>query len=291
MFRREGRAISPFFVFASKNLSISLHKIAMRPRIEPHIEAKCIALYSQGLSLRDVGIVLGISNAAVLKTLKRNEVPRRERGRAIALSKRNDIPIPEALQRMELLGDGHITIGRHQSCFSYGTSQKEYAEWLCDTFRKFGLPPVGVGVYETNTWDGDRRKRHIGYHFNTISTIQLHEQRQRWYGSGIKRVPTDLHMSHEVLLHWWIGDGSFNKHGKYGWLATDSFSEGEVVHLSQQVNDLLGTHIKAVPCRSRHKGVEKIVYRIYIPRESLEEIWHFTGISPVECYRYKWGLK
>lgn len=266
----------------------------MRPRIEPHIETKCVELYSQGLSLRDVGKTLGIGDAVVLKILKRNEIARRERGQAIALSKRNDIPIPETLQRIidgELLGDGHITVGRHQSCFSYGTSQKEYAEWLGETFRQFGMPLVGEGVYKTNAWDGSRRKRHVGYHFNTISTVQLHEQRQRWYGSGLKRVPADLNMSRETLLHWWIGDGSFNKRKKYGWLATDSFSEKEVVGLSQQVNNLLDTHIRAVPCRCRHKGVEKIVYRIYIPRESLEEIWHFVGFPPTECYRYKWGLK
>jgi hypothetical protein len=193
--------------------------LKMNYRIEPQIENKCILLYSQGLSLRNIGKALDVSSTAVLNALKRNGILRRERGQAIALSKLNDVPIPETLQRMidgELLGDGHITVGRHQSCFSYGTSKKEYAEWLCEMFNQFRLPPVGVGVYKSNNWDGNRRKRHIGYHFNTISTIQLYEQRQRWYPFGIKRVPDDLCLSRETLLHWWIGDGSFNKRSRYG---------------------------------------------------------------------------
>jgi hypothetical protein len=92
-------------------------------------------------------------------------------------------------------------------------------------------------------------------------------------------------------LCWWIGDGNLNKRGKYGWLLTDSFSEQEVNLLSQRINNLLGTVVKTNRCRCIHKGIETFVYRIYIPRVSLEEIWHFIGFPPVDCYRYKWGLK
>lgn len=250
-----------------------------------------ISLYNQGNSLRDIEKILHLHKSAIYKILKKNNILR-ERGKAIALSKLNDIPISKELQNIingELLGDGHITVGNHQSCFSYGTSKKEYAEWLSDLINNHGLKTVGNGVYQTNTKDGINHKYHMGYRFNTISTIQLHEQRNRWYKNNIKIVPKDLILSKESLLHWWIGDGTFNKKSKTGWIATDSFAENEVVFLSNQINDLLNTKLKVNKCSSIYKNIEKDIFRIYIPRESLENILYFIGPCPVKCYKYKWG--
>jgi hypothetical protein len=255
---------------------------------------QCISLYSQNLSTRDIEKILGVSNSTVCKALNRNNIPLRDPGYAIFLSKKNDIPIPETLQKIidgEMLGDGHITVGKYQSCFSYGTNQEEYARWLCGKFNEFGIPSVGNGVNKIDVFDERYNKWYVTYHFNTISTVQLHEQRQRWYQNGIKTVPDDLCLSRETLLCWWIGDGTRNVNGGYGWLETDSFSEQEVNLLSQRINDLLGTSVKTNRCRYMNKGIETFVHRIYIPRVSLEEIWHFIGFPPVDCYRYKWGLK
>lgn len=255
-------------------------------------ENQCIKLYSEGNSLRQVAKIADISASLVLKILKKNNAPRRDRVRALILSKVNDFQINPFLHRVingELLGDGHVTKGVHQSCFSYGTSQEEYANWLSNLFVKNGVPICGNGVYKNVSYYKVRKKVYTKFLFNTLSNKDFYKIRHKWYDDlGVKKVPDNLKISKEVILHWWIGDGSYNKKGKYGWLATDSFLEEEVIILSDKLNSFLNIETRPRSCKI--KG-EKIVFRIYIPRVSLEEILHFTGFPPVECYRYKWGFK
>ncbi len=49
------------------------------------------------------------------------------------------------------------------------------------------------------------------YHLRTISSVQLHSQRQRWYLNGTKRVPRDLKLTPFKCFIWYCEDGSLYK--------------------------------------------------------------------------------
>lgn len=256
------------------------------------LEKQIIELYLGGQSLRKTGKIVNKSPDIVRKILIKNNIDRRNKSESVALNLRNNITLNEYIIKIiegELLGDGHINLGKYQSCFSYGSSKEEYVKYLSNIFKENNIPSVGVGVYTSNTFDKRYNKRYLKYHFSTISTLQLKEMRKKWYDeNGIKIVPKDLILSKESILSWWIGDGSNNINRFYGWLETDAFTEKEVNFLSNSLNSVVGINSKVNKCKVENN---KTVYRIYIPRVSLEIMLDFIGPCPVECYNYKWRRK
>ena len=103
------------------------------------------------------------------------------------------------------------------------------------------------------------------------------ELRDKWYPNGKKIIPKDLIITPTVFLHWFLGDGNYNKsHGIT--LCTDSFSEKDVLTLINNLN-------KNYCIESYHR---KLTNRIIIPNRYVFEIFNIIGQSPVYCYLHKW---
>ena len=96
-------------------------------------------------------------------------------------------------------------------------------------------------------------------HLTTPNTVQLYEIRQKWYNKqGTKIIPSDLILTPDKVLHWYIGDGSLKKRKNKDEslslssieLCTQGFNEEEAERLSNLIKKDLGITAKAYKDRS-----------------------------------------
>jgi hypothetical protein len=111
-------------------------------------------------------------------------------------------------------------------------------------------------------------------------------QFERWYPSGSKIVPTDVEISKEMLLWWYIGDGCLiRKKSRPNWrrvnLATDSFTPDEVFCLIEKLGVFLG----------EDDNIYEEKNKIMISRKSLH---CFSSLMqdacPIGTYQYKFDF-
>ena len=172
-----------------------------------------------------------------------------------------------------IIGDGHIAqINKHTARYAQACKYKEFLDHIQEV-----LPLNWGPICQDKKW-------HC-YHIKSRFTPSLLIFRQRWYPKGKKIVPKDIILSKEVLLYWFLGDGSIrfpnrskfpnSKHYEIK-LATDSFSRKDNLFLISKLaeigieSSLLGRNQIRIMARSNHKFFKLI------------------GDSPIDCYKYKW---
>jgi len=243
-----------------------------------------VASYACGMSLTALAAKHGTNLHHIRKVLHVHGVPLRTRFEVARIREHNDVPLSsEMVQRIEgeLLGDGSVKPQKFQSFFSFRTSDRNYAEWLAGFFVDNGMPLIGQGVStEQHVSFGTSCTAHS---FRTISTVQLHAVRQRWYDSqGRKHVPEDLEISPLRVLHWWIGDGSVRGECA-GLLCTDAFALDEQKLLSHKLNETANLRSHVVPWGS--------YYRIYIHSASMLDFLAYIGTAPFATTAHKWNVR
>ncbi len=181
-----------------------------------------------------------------------------------------------------LLGDGHITKPRGNSCqFSYITSKRGHAEYIYQKLKRMAVGECRNGPVRSNVYDKRTKKIYISYRFRTVSNRVFLGLRQRWYPSGIKIIPQDVKVTPVSVLIWYLGDGSLIEanRSRYIKLCTNGFDRTNVEQvMSPQLAKYEPSFIRA----------SETQWWVYIPRRHIDKFLSFIGDCPVPEYSYKW---
>jgi LAGLIDADG DNA endonuclease family/Homing endonuclease associated repeat len=173
----------------------------------------------------------------------------------------------------ELLGDGSME-QHSNACFSHSTANFNYAKLLHGKLETTGLPlrPLEP-VPARNGGKPQLRTR-------TSCNISFTTLRQRWYPYGKKIVPSDLHLTKTMCLHWYLGDGYVEQHTVK--FSTCGFTETEVVRLAALLTTL---GFKA--SKNRRSGGHFVVR---MSKEAAPRFLQWIGPCPAHGYEHKWNL-
>jgi hypothetical protein len=129
----------------------------------------------------------------------------------------------------ELLGDGSIS---KEGRYCHTNKHREYIEFLKN---KMNLNGYYVWIKDNKYFD----LRTSRYYYRTVlKTYSVFKNvRQQWYPFGKKRVPLDIRIDEEVLLHWIMGDGSISKNGQSFRLATGGFDRESILILKSKLEE------------------------------------------------------
>ena len=202
---------------------------------------------------------------------------------------KSNIPIVLSPEEMEfidgaLLGDGHITKPRGNSCqFSYITSKRGHAEYVYQKLKRMAVGECEDGPVKSRVYDKRTKKTYISYRFRTVSNLTFFGMRMRWYPEGVKIIPPDVKMTPISALIWYLGDGSLIEANRsyYIKLCTNGFEKENVEKvLFPQLSMYEPSFIRA----------SETQWWVYIPRRHIDEFLSFVGGCPVSEYTYKWKL-
>ncbi|MFX0092889.1 MAG: hypothetical protein ACFFBD_14115 [Candidatus Hodarchaeota archaeon] len=112
----------------------------------------------------------------------------------------------------------------------------KWVEYVADLFRDNGYY---ADIRTTYLIDKHGVKKPI-LHLLTEASLNLYIERSRWYGI-VKNVPWDFELTPTSLLHWLMGDGSFNNEISF---STQNFHRDEVEFLAGQLRQKLGVKAK-----------------------------------------------
>jgi DNA-binding XRE family transcriptional regulator len=140
-----------------------------------------------------------------------------------------------------LLGDSSIRSDKGKY-FTYQAvgKDKKFLDWLEKKIENFGI----------KCWISKNKADLflLGFYINSCPFPELISLREKWYkqeaGKTIKIIPKDLEVTSNVLLFWYLGDGSLirRKNDKnripFIVLATNSFSKVDLNFLIQKLKEL-----------------------------------------------------
>jgi DNA-binding XRE family transcriptional regulator len=145
----------------------------------------------------------------------------------------------EGIIHGSLLGDASIRIWKNKYLYYKHTAKdKQFLEWLGEFFNKL---PVTVYILKDNPGT-----HALGFYIKT-NLSELLELRRTWYkeknGKVRKVVPENLELNPNVILHWYLGDGSLQRDYKGGRkpkiiLATNAFGKEDIVLLIEKLRIL-----------------------------------------------------
>jgi hypothetical protein len=212
--------------------------------------------------------LLGITTWSVQDRLRRQGIPltghRTSPTHRTSLSERQQEVIDG-----ELLGDGHLQRRRAENAarLRWSFKSRQHIDLLCDEFAEFD-PTVR------------RRRDRDGWTMWTQSNQFLTGQHDRWYGTGMKRVPRDLRLTPLAAFHWYIGDGSIDKN-QYAVICSEGFPTEDnefLVSLLAQIG---------IPASLQRRG--DIGHRIYLGAKGTQPFLDYIGHCRVLDYAHKWG--
>ncbi len=172
-----------------------------------------------------------------------------------------------------LLGDGHLDANKSSARYTQGCKYKEFLEHVMQV-----LPLEWGPIWEDQKWNC--------YHVKSHFVPNLLDFWKKWYVNGKKVIPKDLQITKEVLLYWFLSDGSIRFSNRHKFpnsryfeikLATDGFTKDGNLFLISTLKDI---GISANLLSSN---------KIRIFSESKEHFFNLIGNAPVLCYNYKWN--
>jgi len=230
------------------------------------------------LSSHQIAKLCGISGT--IYWLHKLNIPIRSGSESTHLRRANHCNLSqEAIEWLngELLGDGCLLSQSIYSAeFKYGSKYLEYAQYVSDTLKFFGVKQSGKIRKCCN-----KKLGNYSYHYQSCSYVELLSIRKKWYPEGKKIVPKDIKLTSLTCRQWVIGDGSLMKSkagSPYIKLATCGFIISDVKWLIKQLKNL---NFKV----TRWPSCNTISISIYSTKDFLD----YIGKSPVECYSYKFN--
>jgi len=243
-----------------------------------------IKKYNSGLSIRQIAESVGFSPSKIYNMLHSANTQMRSSREGLRLTKQNNSPLSSTIIHKiegELLGDGCLQKRTWQSSFSFTNHNKDYTYWLANLFIENEICLSGKGIYKETYYHKNWGKWYTRYSFCTLCSIQFEELESQWYIARKKIVPKCLKISPDLVLHWFLGDGSLPKK-EYAIFCTDSFSHEEVCFLSDSLNKTIG--IKSSPTSYKN------CYRLFVPKTSVPALLEYIGPTPFESLKHKWNL-
>lgn len=227
-----------------------------------------------GFAPKDIADVMGISPWSIRYRLKKQGIVLVERR---GLVQNKEVLDDRQMQVLdgEMLGDGSIQFqdGKDRVArLRWTLKSRGHVDLLMDEFSELG-PNLSPRSEEEDRY---------GWHMWTEGNLDVTTQRHRWYPDGEKRVPRDLRMTPLVAFHWYIGDGSLDRHGSIT-LCSEGFSRDDNLFLSGL---LQGVGIDA-GMRNCDRGSGT---RIALGVEASRAFLKYIGHCRVADYAHKWGV-
>lgn len=142
-----------------------------------------------------------------------------------------------------------------------------------------------ANLSESNCKHPKTKKMSYGYSGRTTVSEYLTTQYERWYPKGSKIVPRDIDLSDEMLLWWYLGDGTLHRRKSRPnyrriMFCTDSFSVEDNEFLISKLKDRFG---------------DKSIYlernEIAVSSDALVGLCRvLDGKNPVPEYEYKFNF-
>lgn len=185
----------------------------------------------------------------------------------------------------ELLGDGCITkSNRGHFIFSLTCGNKGYAEYLHSVMAPLlnSKSKVHSGITKPHSINGKyiSPRPHYCLRYSHKVFDYFYD---RWYLPK-KNVPSDIELTPEICLHWYLGDGSISANRTLQLnLSTDGFSQKDVIFLLNELK-LKGLQ----PTMSNDRNIYYVLH--FFGKHALEFL-KYIGTCPVESLSYRWDTK
>ncbi|MHA2232742.1 MAG: hypothetical protein ACXAB4_09650, partial [Candidatus Hodarchaeales archaeon] len=175
--------------------------------IQRHFNGEHSLPYSKKLSAIITGELLGDGNLSCPANSKANQwsMPLKNYIDAIETPKRlakelgsNTLSTTEAIQKYNFTAKK--LVNAQIAHFRLHKSPLE-EPWIRYVAKQFENDSYSVNFVPTNR----------SIHMTTQGTVQLYNQYRLWYPSSKKQVPKNLNLTPEIVLHWYVGDGSLGK--------------------------------------------------------------------------------
>lgn len=231
-----------------------------------------------------------ISNGTIYKELIKNGIPVRGKSESVSiasctLDRDKSFLSEELIEWVDgfLLGDGGIHFTRKSktpfigSRFHMGSVQKEWTDYGMSGFASYQVK------FSINKENRDKKHPNPLYCGITLTHPDIIKQAIRWYGQNVqckKAVPSDVRITPQSLLLWYLGDGSISKIGGSFFirLAACAFS-------SSDIDNTLIPKLKALGIEASRDQSKN---DIRISGSSIGTFFNLIGKrSPIACYQYK----
>lgn len=194
-----------------------------------------------------------------------------------------------------LLGDGYLQKWNkesNQSC-PYFAKRNKYYDHI-----EFVAKKIFSDKWEKRIKINNEKflgKNQTIFTLRSLSNCKLQLYYKRWYPkyNGYKKiVPKDIKITPELLLHWFLDDGSSylrKRKGSYKKqivivFCSESFSKEDNEFLCFEMKKIFG--LKATTRKNIRNNKE--YWRIYIPQSQTDLFYSIIGPSPVASLAYKW---
>lgn len=229
--------------------------------------------YTEGLSLRAIGKLQGVSNISITRSMERFNLKRRTKAEGKHYSNGNSCDLTKEAKDWingELLGDGCIIQhGNYSAQFHYGSKHREYICFVSTTLSSFGIEQAG----------NIRMQGGNDYHYCSRSYPELLKIQKNWYINRKKTVPKDIELTPITCKQWFIGDGTMiSRDRTFSYIVLCSMG------FSSECIDVLTHKLNNIGFSTRVNGKRNITIRTISTKDFLE----YIGDCPVDCYQYKW---
>ena len=151
--------------------------------------------------------------------------------------------------------------------FSQGTIEnwfkEEWVDFNSSLFNKEGYINIPTDSSENSN---------PFYYFDTVPSVQIFDFYAKWYPNNKKTVPFDLEITPDILLYWYLDDGSLGTNSFY--IATHSFSEKEVDFLSYLLISNFG-----LECHTSKTEHGKFNLSISLKKDNLTRFYNYLEKS------------
>jgi len=237
-----------------------------------------VGYYTSGKSLLDVAGIIGCCSNTVTNRLRKCGIGIRTLSEAQIIRRHRSVSINSSLLCVLdglLLGDGNLSSPRgNQAVYHQDSSEKEFIDYVSSVLSNSGYLAT---KYDYDRFDKRTKKMYHSYSLNSIFTVELQKQYDRWYKNGIKIVPLDLLITPVVLMLWYLSDGYKDRRCHNIVIATDSFKKEEVESLVYRFS-LIG-----IPSHRQENN------RIRVNADGYDTFMSYIGGCPIGCYRHKFS--
>lgn len=173
-----------------------------------------------------------------------------------------------------MLSDGTISKDSNLFSVTQKTDREQYLNYICKLLN------IEENRIKRLVRKPDKRtgKCYKTSYLRTLSDYKYILERKRWYLNGKKIVPRDINLSRELLLQWFLGDGSAGiyKRSTILCLCTNSFTKED--------NEFLVSKLKEININSKINSQNMIC----VKKDSYKTFYNYIGECPIDCFRYKW---
>ena len=237
-----------------------------------------VQLYNSGLSSLKVAELVGCCPNTVTNVLRQCGIPIRTLSEAQTVRRFRSIPIREKFREVLdglLLSDGNLSSPRgFQAVYHQDSSQSEFIDYVADALDRNNYLAV---KYDYARFDKRTGKTYHSYSVNSVFSVELQEQYDRWYKEGIKTLPLDFTITPVILMMLYLGDGHKDKRCRNIVISTESFKEEEVESI---VDRFLSIGIPSY---------RQLNNRIRVKADGYDAFMSYIGRCPIGCYEYKFS--